>query len=205
MIGWTAERASYDQGVKRRTNASTALTEAEVQEAERALGITFPAAYRAHLLRPAPGRRRPRALRRGPDGWGWDGDGATNHALLATPFPHPASYLAEDEALAAREPRQADYPDPGSFQDAWRAWDDACEEPEERKTAGAVYLQDDNPFTTLYVVTGPHRDTMWLDRRAISDDIVPIAHPDGRFLTFAEWYDWPTDPASWAAFAPAVS
>ncbi|GAA4906059.1 SMI1/KNR4 family protein [Streptomyces coeruleoprunus] len=188
-----------------RENTGRAPTEADVQEAEQQLGITFPPAYRAHLLHPAPGLRRPRALRRGRDGWAWEGDDRTNHALLTTPFPHPASYRAEDEALDAREPREEDYPDAGSFQDAWREWDDACEEPEERKTAGAVYLQDDNPFYTLYVVTGPYRDTMWLDRRAISDDIVPITDRDGRILTFAEWYDWLPNPVDLAAFAPGIS
>lgn len=157
------------------------LTEAEVLEAERDLRITFPDAYRDHLLHVNRGGRF-RPLWRGPSGWVWYGDSDTNYDLLTEPFPHPDSYAAYDDELGDREPPREDA-------EAWAAWDDECGVLQERKTAGAVYLQEGGcGFSTLLVVTGPHRGEMWFDGRATCDLILPLKVA-GRPATFADWRD----------------
>ncbi|MFG3352523.1 hypothetical protein [Streptomyces sp. NPDC048001] len=60
---------------------------------------------------------------------------------------------------------------------------------EERKTAGAVYIQEGGcDFSTLLVVTGPHRGEMWFDGRATCDQILPLRWA-GRPVFFAEWVE----------------
>ncbi|MEU8616426.1 SMI1/KNR4 family protein [Streptomyces sp. NPDC048623] len=157
------------------------LTETEVREAEGDLGITFPDAYRDHLLRVSRGAGF-RPLWRGPRGWVWYGDDDTNYHLLTEPFPHPDSYAAYDAELGDREPPREDA-------GAWRAWDDECGVLEERKTAGAVYLQEGGRgCSPLLVVTGPHRGEMWFDARATCDRILPLS-VNGRPAAFADWRD----------------
>lgn len=180
------------------------LSPRELQAAETALGVTFPPAYREHLLHVSAGGRRRhggaplKPLHHGPDGWCWQGDSDTNLPLLTTPFPHPDEYRERDELLGEREPKEQDFPNLTAFQTAWRAWDDECGELEDRKTAGAIHLvEHGHNFRTLYVITGPYRDTMWFDRRATSDDIIPLRGPDGRIPTFAQWYDWPEGWHGW--------
>ncbi|MET9952879.1 SMI1/KNR4 family protein [Streptomyces sp. NPDC006339] len=187
---WTAELRRLEQGHRYETAAPPAwqtyadaapppLTEAEVREAEAELGITFPEEYRDHLLRVSAGHRINR-LQRGPQGWGWYGDRDTNYHLLTEPFPHPDSYAAYDHELGDREPPRDD-------EAAWAAWDAECGVLQERKTAGAVYLQEGGcGFHTLLVVTGPHRGQMWFDSRATCDLILPMTY-QGRPATFADW------------------
>ncbi|MEU8616416.1 SMI1/KNR4 family protein [Streptomyces sp. NPDC048623] len=176
--------------------AAPPLTLGEVVEAERELGIRFPDEYREYLLLVSAGgggggggggRGQGQGfnrLWRGPDGWGWWGDRDTNYDLLTTDFPHPDSYAAYDDELGDREPPREDAA-------AWEAWDDECGVLQERKTAGAVYLQEGGcGFNTLLVVTGPHRGEMWFDARATCDLIVPMSC-EGRPATFADWTDRP--------------
>ncbi|GHG23818.1 SMI1/KNR4 family protein [Streptomyces filamentosus] len=111
------------------------LTETDLREAEGELGITFPSEYREHLLRRGNPERGFNRLWRGPRGWGWYGDTQTNYELLTEPFPHPDSYRVADDDLDEHEPPREDT-------EAWEAWDDECGVLEERKTAGAVYLQE---------------------------------------------------------------
>ncbi|MFE0580894.1 SMI1/KNR4 family protein [Streptomyces sp. NPDC058874] len=177
------------------------LTEAEVAEAEAELGIRFPPAYRAYLTEVSSGGRVHR-LARGPAGWWWEGNGDTRRDLLPVPFPHPDSYAAEDDELWARMPQRADFPDDAAHQAALRAWDEdeAHYEFEERKTAGAVVLQENGcGFSTLLALTGPLADTVWWDGRATCDLIVPLSfdHPRGAPpLTFREWREMGlTDPS----------
>lgn len=163
------------------------LSPAEVHEAEEQLGITFPAEYRDHLIRVSAGGRRIRRLYRGRTGWGWEGDHDTNYGLLTTPFPHPDSYRRYEDELDDREPQESDYPDDGAYRTAWASWDDEYGVLQERKTAGAVYIQEGGcGFNTLLVVTGPHRGTMWYDERATSDLIRPLRLA-GQPMSFADW------------------
>lgn len=164
------------------------LSETEVREAEAELGITFPDQYREYLLSRSAGGAVNR-LRRTAAGWGWEGDGDTNYALLTAPFPHPDSYRDREDALNAREPRPEDFPDADVHRQAWARWDAEYEVFQERKTSGAVFVQDNGcGFATLLVVTGPLRGSLWFDGRATCDLILPLAL-DGRPVPFLEWLE----------------
>ena len=157
-----------------------------MREAETELGIAFPEEYREHLLRVSAGGEV-RRLYRSTAGWGRQDDSDTNHGLLTTPFPHPDSYRAHSDDLDAREPREEDFPDYAAHQEAWRIWDAECGVFEEHRTAGAVFVQENGcGFSTLLVVTGPYRGTMWFDARATCDRILPL-RLDGQAVTFADW------------------
>ncbi|KKZ74762.1 hypothetical protein VO63_05950 [Streptomyces showdoensis] len=132
------------------------------------------------LTSTAPGKARP--LCRGARGWGWHGDTDTNYLLLTEPFPHPDSYRAYDDELDDREPPREDLA-------AWQAWDDECGVLQERKTAGAVFLEENGcGFRTLMVVTGPHHGELWFDARATCDLLLPMRR-HGRAATFADWLE----------------
>ncbi len=168
-------------------NSSPApLSEAQVCEAEAELGIVFPVGYREYLLRRSAGGAMNRP-RRTAAGWGWQGDSGTNYALLTIAFPHPDSYRAYEDELDAREPLEENYPDRDAYQQAWTQWDAEYEVFQERKASGAVFIQDNGcGFSTLLVVTGPHRGTIWFDGRATCDQILPL-NLDGRPVSFTDW------------------
>lgn len=179
------------------------LTEGEVADAEAQLGVRFPREYRRYLLRVSAGGALAR-LHRTADGWWWEGKGGMRRDLLSAPFPHPDSYRDAGAELDRREPRTGDYPDDAAFARAWSAWDEACEEFEDRKTAGAVAVQEHGcGFSTLLAITGPLADTMWWDGRATCDLILPLSldHADGaRPVTFDEWLprdSWDLLPPGW--------
>ncbi|WP_327707859.1 SMI1/KNR4 family protein [Streptomyces sp. NBC_00464] len=181
-------RRSDELGSPTRPDACMAppLSETEICEAEAELGIAFPDQYRAYLLRRSAGGAVNR-LRRSVAGWGWQGDSDTNYGLLTTAFPHPDSYRAEEEELDARTPSAGDYPDESAYRAAWQQWDAEYEVFQERKTSGAVFIQDNGcGFATLLVVTGPLRGSLWFDGRASCDRILPL-QLDGRPVSFVEW------------------
>ncbi|MGW0667159.1 SMI1/KNR4 family protein [Streptomyces sp. NPDC002746] len=162
------------------------LSEAEIREAEAELGIAFPEQYREYLLRQSTGGAVNR-LRRSAAGWGWHGDSSTNYGLLTTDFPHPDSYCAYEDELDARRPPAEAFPDHDAYQAAWKQWDAEYEVFQERKTSGAVFIQDNGcGFSTLLVVTGPHRGSVWFDGRATCDRILPL-NLDGRPVSFTDW------------------
>ncbi|MEU8936145.1 SMI1/KNR4 family protein [Streptomyces sp. NPDC048409] len=162
------------------------LSEAQVCEAEAELGIIFPVEYREYLLRQSAGGAINR-LRRSAAGWGWQGDSSTNYGLLTTPFPHPDSYRAYEDELDAREPLEDNYPNHDAYQQAWKQWDAEYEVFQERKTSGAVFIQDNGcGFSTLLVVAGPHRGTIWFDGRSTCDQILPL-NLDDRPVPFRDW------------------
>ncbi|MFH9613302.1 SMI1/KNR4 family protein [Streptomyces pratensis] len=162
------------------------LSETEICEVEAELGITFPDEYREYLLRQSAGGAVNR-LWRSAAGWGWQGDSNTNYGLLTTAFPHPDSYRVHEDELDAREPLPEDFPDPNAHQTAWKQWDAEYEVFQERKTSGAICIQDNGcGFSTLLVVTGPHRGTLWFDGRATCDQILPLSL-GGRPVSFTDW------------------
>ncbi|MFF2193212.1 SMI1/KNR4 family protein [Streptomyces sp. NPDC058157] len=178
------------------------MTEDELADAERGLGIRFPDEYRAYLRDAADGAAH--RVVRTEAGWRWPGDRRLRPDLLPVPFPHPDSYTGADAALWAREPLAADYPDEASHQAAWEAWDAECEEFEEWRTAGAVLLEEHGcGFATLLAVTGPLAGTVWWDGRASCDRIVPLSldHGGGAGpVTFGEWLgrsSWDLLPPGW--------
>lgn len=186
-----------------RLPAQPPLSRSEVAEAELALGVTFPEEYRSHLLAVSAGGLLSR-LERTDQGWWWAGNSDRRRDLLSTPFPHPDSYARADFELVEREPAAQDCPDEQSYSTAWRAWDAECEDFEDRKTAGAVIVQDNGcGFSTLLVITGPLAGTVWWDGRATCDLIVPLSlhhDGDGRPATLGEWLShgsWDLLPPGW--------
>ncbi|WP_329204192.1 SMI1/KNR4 family protein [Streptomyces sp. NBC_00683] len=162
------------------------LSEAEICEAEAELGIGFPDQYRAYLLRQNAGGTVNR-LGRSAAGWGWHGDSHTNYDLLTTAFPHPDSYRAYEDELDAREPLTENFPDHNAYRAAWEQWDAEYEVFEERKTSGAVFIQDNGcGFSTLLVVSGPLRGSLWFDGRATCDQILPL-NLGGQPVSFTDW------------------
>ncbi|MER5895510.1 SMI1/KNR4 family protein [Streptomyces sp. NPDC001876] len=162
------------------------LSEAEICEAEVELGIAFPDQYREYLLRQDAGGAVNR-LCRSATGWGWHGDSDTNYDLLTTAFPHPDSYRAYEDELVAREPLTEDFPNPNAYQAACEQWNAEYEVFQERKTSGAVFIQDNGcGFSTLLVVTGPHHGSLWFDGRATCDQILPL-NLDDQPVSFTDW------------------
>ncbi|MFF4835493.1 SMI1/KNR4 family protein [Streptomyces sp. NPDC001315] len=195
-IDWIAEAERLARGRRygepslppssRNAPQSPPLSEEEVRAAEAGLGITFPDEYRDYLLRQSAGGAV-RRLRPSAAGWGWHGDSSTNYDLLTTAFPHPDSYRGYEEELDDREPLEENFPDLDTYQAAWKSWDAEYEVLQERKTSGAVFIQENGcGFSTLLIVTGPHRGTMWFDARATCDRILPL-NLDGRAVSFADW------------------
>ena len=130
------------------------LSEAEICEAEAELGIAFPDQYREHLLQQSAGGAV-NHLCRSAAGWGWHGDSSTNYDLLTTNFPHRDSYRTYEDELDAREPLTQDFPDHNAYRAAWEQWDAEYAVFQERKTSGAVFVQENGcGFSTLLVVTG---------------------------------------------------
>ncbi len=162
------------------------LSEAEICEAEAELGITFPDQYREYLLRESAGGAVNR-LCRSAAGWGWHGDSSTNYDLLTTDFPPPDSYRAYEDELDVREPLMQDFPDHHAYQAAWERWDAEYEVFQERKTSGAVFIQDNGcGISTLLVVSGPYRGSLWFDGRATCDQILPL-ELGGQPVSFMDW------------------
>ncbi|MFD5520684.1 SMI1/KNR4 family protein [Streptomyces sp. NPDC127066] len=192
---WTAEARRIARGRRfdgssgpsaRQAASPLPLPEAEIREAEAELGIAFPEQYREYLLRQSAGGTVNR-LCRSSAGWGWHGDSSTNYGLLTTDFPHPDSYRADEDELDAREPSAQDFPDQNAYRAAWEQWDAEYEVFQERKTSGAVFIQENGcGFSTLLVVTGPHRGSLWFDGRATCDLILPL-NLDGRPVSFTDW------------------
>ncbi|MEV8454629.1 SMI1/KNR4 family protein [Streptomyces sp. NPDC052095] len=179
------------------------LTEAETAEAEAGLGVVLPPEYRRYLLRVSAGGAVARLMRT-ENGWWWEGNEEWRRDLLAVPFPYPDSYVEADDELDRREPRAGDHPDDAAFARAMTAWNDECDEFEDRKTAGAVVAREHGcGFATLLAVTGPLAGTMWWDGRATCDLILPLSldHAAGaRPVTFGEWLgrdSWDLLPPGW--------
>ncbi|MET9493682.1 SMI1/KNR4 family protein [Streptomyces sp. NPDC006552] len=177
------------------------LTEADIVEAERELGLPFPGEYRAYLREvSAGGALLP--LERTGCGWWWAGNDEVRRALLTTPFPHPDSYADADAELMAREPRPGAFEDDAAYQEARGAWEDEADRFEDVKTAGAVVIQEHGcGFSTVLALTGPLAGTVWWDGRATCDLIVPLSldHAGGaQPVRFGQWLDH----GSWALLPP---
>ncbi|MFJ8803961.1 MULTISPECIES: SMI1/KNR4 family protein [unclassified Streptomyces] len=177
------------------------LTEVEIVEAERELGVSFPEEYRAYLREVSAGGALSRLERAG-RGWWWAGNDERRRGLLSIPFPHPDSYAEADEELMVREPQAEAFEDHAAYRTAWRAWVDEADGFEDLKTAGAVVIQEHGcGFSTLLALTGPLAGTVWWDGRATCDRIVPLSldHVTGaRPIEFREWLEH----GSWALLPP---
>jgi hypothetical protein len=184
------------------------LTEAEIVEAERELGVSFPEEYRAYLRGVSAGGALSRLERTG-RGWWWAGNDVGRRALLSTSFRHPDSYFEADNELMECEPQAQAFEDDAGYRAAWSAWADEVDRFEDMKTAGAVVIQEHGcGFSTLLALTGPLAGTVWWDGRATCDRIVPLSldHVGGaRPIRFREWLDhgsWALLPPDWGPPSP---
>ncbi|MEU9044948.1 MULTISPECIES: SMI1/KNR4 family protein [unclassified Kitasatospora] len=167
------------------------LTEAHIREAEEQFGLALPADYRRYLLHVSAGseHNRIRELHRSDHGWRWRGDHDTLLARLGTPFPDHDTALAAEEEVWDRAPKEEDHADPAAFAAAHAAWSEEAEAAAEARVSGAVFLVAGGcSFSTLLVVSGPQRGTMWFDGRGTCDRLNPLLTDDDRPATFTEWY-----------------
>ncbi|MEV4251535.1 SMI1/KNR4 family protein [Spirillospora sp. NPDC049652] len=166
------------------------LTEAEVAEAERDLGIGFPAEYRDYLLNVSAGGVVER-LHRTADGWGWQHQDVWGEQLQ-TPFPHPDSWSEYADDLGVRYPERADFADEEAFATAVEPWAREFRDLEWRQVAGTFIARSHGcTFNTRMVVSGPLAGTMWWEDLGCCGVIVPlsldhtVAAPQP--MTFNEW------------------
>jgi hypothetical protein len=167
------------------------LTEQEIADAERDLGIVFPAEYRDYL-RQRNGDGPVARLEKTDRGWWWVGNSWHRRALLTTPFPHPDSYAEDgDPDDYALLPRAEDFADDASHEAAVASWVRERDAYEDGKTTGAIIAQENGcGFETLLVLVGPLAGTVWWDGRVTCDLIVPLSldHPGGaQPVTLDEW------------------
>lgn len=170
-----------------------ALSEEQVRQAEGQFGVDFPEDYRQYLLCVSAGGRV-RSLRFDGSRWDWEGARSAEHAKLHVPFPDQEVASAAIDLAWERQPKRADFASEADFQASHQLWQEAAYGLQADQTTGAVFLTDDGcGFSTLLVVSGPMRGTMWFDGRATCDRVSPLPNDDRQPATFAEWYvDWLT-------------
>ncbi|MGW4806007.1 SMI1/KNR4 family protein [Kitasatospora sp. NPDC004272] len=165
------------------------LTESQLADSERYLGITLPPEYRSFLSEVGAGGAGPYyglfPLADSPDGWGWPGQ-YDEPGDLAAEFLSAAERERLDAEHSAREPREADFPDPDAHLAAFRVWDDEWEALRRRMTAGSVQIGEQGcGYSSWLVVSGPHRGSVWDDAFA-ADGLMAQQAPD-----FRTWYlEW---------------
>ncbi|MDP9847986.1 SMI1/KNR4 family protein [Streptosporangium lutulentum] len=168
------------------------LTEIELSEIERSLGVRLPAEYRDFLLQVASGGAGPDyglfPLRPRTEG----GDSAGSEHLRRPFLPGPAQEMID--AYEKREPVREACPDEEEYRRAWSAWNDEYDELDAALMAGTLCVSHQGcGYYTLLAVTGPERGTMWNDVRAVGEGVDPVRflRPEKQRVTFAEWYsDW---------------
>jgi hypothetical protein len=166
--------------------------ESELRSLEADLGTGLPEQYRTFLLCVGGGGAGPDyglmtpAL--GDDGWQWRGIGLafpaqpTTAEFAGRPFVAEA-LQGELDLLEAQEPTQDSYGSEDAFRRAYADWDAHYERLSDAQEAGAVFLSEQGcGYTSLLVMTGPHRGAVWEDLRPADRGIQPSGHD------FATWY-----------------
>jgi hypothetical protein len=170
------------------------LPEPEVAALERTHAIALPEPYRGFVLDVGNGGAGPHCgmyplgfeyrLRRLE---AWD---SASIGHLARPFPHSVAWNLPPEFWASK-------PDPGpetSEEDEDRMndeWDAKLERRYWRSELvdGAIPIADmGSGLRVLLVVSGPEAGTIWEDRRADYDGIVPAIDCHGIHVSFDSWY-----------------
>ncbi|GAA2774445.1 hypothetical protein GCM10010440_76520 [Kitasatospora cinereorecta] len=168
------------------------LREEQLRALEADLGADLPAQYRSFLLRVAGGGAGPDygllTPVAGDGGWQWRGVGlgfpgpATRADFAGRPFAAEA-LQRELAVLETQEPERDAFPTEDEFRRAHAAWDARYEELYDGQEAGAVFLSEQGcGYSSLLVMTGPHRGAVWEDLRPADGGITPTGHD------FASWY-----------------
>ncbi|MCH0540873.1 SMI1/KNR4 family protein [Streptomyces sp. MUM 203J] len=168
------------------------MSEEQLRSLEADLGVGLPAQYRSFLLHVGAGGAGPHyglmTPSLGDRGWQWRGVGLAFSAQSTTAEfagrPFVAEVLqSEIDALDAREPEKEAFATDEEFRHAHAAWDARYEELYDAQEAGAVFLSEQGcGYTSLLVMTGPHRGAVWEDLRPMDRGIEPTGHD------FAHWY-----------------
>ncbi|MGW7264558.1 SMI1/KNR4 family protein [Streptomyces sp. NPDC054842] len=168
------------------------LSEGELRSLEEELGTGLPAQYRSFLMSVGGGGAGPdyglMTPVVGDDGWQWRGVGLaypgqpTTAEFAGRPFAAEA-LQSELDLLEAQEPAQDAFPSEDAFRRAHADWDARYEKLSDDQEAGAVFLSEQGcGYTSLLVMTGPHRGAIWEDLRPADGGIQPSGHD------FAAWY-----------------
>ncbi|OSC75608.1 hypothetical protein B5180_06615 [Streptomyces sp. BF-3] len=171
---------------------SPVLSEEQIRALEADLGVSLPAQYRSFLLRVGRGGAGPDYGLMTPtisDGrWQWLGIGLafpaqpTSAEFAGRPFVAEA-LRSELTAIETQEPSSDAFATDEEFGRAYAAWDARYEELYDAQEAGAVFLSEQGcGYTSLMVMTGPHRGAIWEDLRPMARGIEPTGHD------FAHWY-----------------
>jgi hypothetical protein len=168
------------------------MREDRVRALEAALGTGLPAAYRGFLRQVGAGGAGPDYGLLTPveaDGdWQWRAEGLAYSGLPVRAEYAGRPFLAESrqhelDALEEAEPERAAFADPEEFRRAYADWDRRYETLYTAQTEGAVFLSEQGcGYSSLLVMTGPHRGTIWHDARPADRGVVPAG------TGFAEWY-----------------
>ncbi|MBW8485806.1 SMI1/KNR4 family protein [Actinomadura parmotrematis] len=168
------------------------LTESEVVEAERDLGIAFPPEYREYLLNVSAGGEV-ETLYRSSEGWRWQGR-YNRGTELQEPFPHPDSWAEYELELFDRHPEPEDFPSTEAFEAACESWRQEAWAFELWQVAGTFVARSHGcTFNTRMAVSGPLAGTMWWEDLGCAGEIVPLSldySTDPPLpMTFREWLD----------------
>ena len=168
------------------------MAEEAVQALEADLGVSLPEEYRSFLLCVGAGGAGPdyglMTPVLGDGGWQWRGIGLafpgqpTTAEFAGRPFVAEA-LQSELDALETQEPQKDAFATDDAFRRAFAAWDARYEELSDAQEAGAVFLSEQGcGYTSLLVMTGPHRGAIWEDLRPADQGIEASGHD------FAHWY-----------------
>lgn len=168
------------------------MDEEQLGELEAELGVGLPAQYRGFLLHVGAGGAGPdyglTTLVRSDGGWQWRGIGLAYPGQPTTAESAGRPFVAEAlqnelDALDTQEPERDAFTSDEEFRRAHAAWDARYEELYDAQEAGTVFLGEQGcGYSSLLVMTGPHRGAVWEDLRPTDGGIAPTG------LDFDRWY-----------------
>ncbi|CAG7658558.1 hypothetical protein [Actinacidiphila bryophytorum] len=99
-------------------------------------------------------------------------------------LPFVAETLQKElDALSAQEPKAEAFATDDAFRHAFAAWDARYEELYDAQEVGVVFLSEQGcGYSSLLVMTGLHKGTVWEDLRPADSGIAPTG------LDFGQWY-----------------
>lgn len=174
------------------------LTEAEVQRVELKYRFSLPQEYRWFITSVGNGGAGPFyglfPLEMNDDGFdlaSWDKVGLIGP--LDQDFKHATSWNLP-EAFWSGEPDPGEEATEEEEDKLWEAWDEKLDAEywNPNIMQGAIPICHEGcALRNWLVVTGPLAGNMWRDMRTHNEGIAPLANPDGKPMTFFDWYvDW---------------